>query len=107
MGADGAVIGDRETNRWRKLSLELRHQGFNAGNSIDDIGTRLAVDLDQNHGVAVYNAQVPDIFTAIHNAAQIRETDRRPLPVNHHQVLIVLGRKELIASIDWQSNLVV
>ena len=49
--------------------------------------------------------EVPDIFAAIHDAAQVREADRRALPVNHYQIFVVVGRKKLIAGIDWHSNL--
>ena len=42
---DGAVAGDLEANRRRQLRLELRHQGFDASNRLDDVGVRLAADL--------------------------------------------------------------
>ncbi len=104
-GGDGAVAGDLETDRGRKLGLKLRHQSFNPRDRIDDIRIRLAVDLDLNHRIAVHHAEVPDIFIRIDDAAQVRQADRRAVAVDHHQILVFLRQEKLVAGIDRNLDL--
>ena len=99
-GGDGAVAGDLETDRRRKLGLKLRHQSFNPRDRVDDIGIRLAVDLDLNHRIAVYHAEVPDIFIGIDDAAEVRQADGRAVPIDHHQILVVLRQEKLVGGVN-------
>ena len=99
-GGDGAVAGDLETDRRRKLRLKLRHQSFDPRDRVDDVRIRLAVDLDLHHRIAVHNAEVPDIFIRIDHAAEIRQADRRAVPIDHHEILVVFRQEKLVARID-------
>ena len=104
-GGDGAVAGDLETDRRRKLGLKLRHQGFDPRDRVDDIRIRLAVDLDLHHRIAVDDAEVPDIFVAVDDAAEVRQADGRALAVDHHQILVFLRQEKLVAGIDRKLSL--
>ena len=84
---------------------KLRHQGFNPRDRVDDIGIRLAVDLDLNHRIAVDDAEVADIFIAIDHAAQIRQADRRAVAIDHHQILVFFRQEKLVGGIDRKLNL--
>ena len=97
---DGAVAGDLETDRRRKLGLKLRHQSLNPRHRVDDIRIRLAVDLDLNHRIAVYQAEVPDIFIGIDDAAQVRQADGRAVPIDHHQILVILRQEKLVGGVN-------
>ena len=87
-------------DRRRKLRLKLRHQRLNPRHRVDDIGIRLAADLDLNHRIAVYHAEVPDIFVGIDDAAEVRQADRRALPIDHHQILVIFRQEKLVGRIN-------
>ena len=104
-GRDGAVAGDPETDRRRKLGLKLRHQSFNPRDRVDDVRIRLAVDLDLNHRIAVDHAEVPDIFIGIDDAAEVRQADGRAVAIDHHQILVILRQEKLVAGVNRESAL--
>ena len=98
-------LGDLETDRRRKLSLKLRHQSLNPRDRVDDVRIGLAVDLDLNHRIAVYDAEVPDILIPVDDAAEVREADGRAVPVDHHQILVFLRQEKLVGGINRNLDL--
>ena len=95
----GGPVGEHlHLHRFRQTFGELRQHLANAVGGVDDVGSRLALDVHHDGPLLVGPRPQPAVFSALLDAGDIAETDRRPVLIGDNQAAIILRRLHLIVS---------
>ena len=87
-------------NGSRQRAFELRQQLFDAVHDLDDIGARLALDIDDDGGGLVHPGRLLRILGIVDHVGHVGQHHRRIVAIGDDQRPIVLARKELIVRTD-------
>ena len=78
---------------------------LDAFDGVDDVGVRLAADLDQNGRLAVREPHVPHVLDGIDHASQIRQAHRRAVAVDDDEIPVILRLEKLVAHDERRGGL--
>ncbi len=101
-GADraGAVGEDGDVDRRRQRALQLRQQRPHRICHGDDIGARLALDVEDHRRLGVHPGGELDVLGALRHLRHIGEMHRRAVLVGDHQVPVIVGALQLVIGVD-------
>src|SRR5215475_1118037 len=101
-GANGVrpVRKNGNVDRGRYRVLQLRKQGFHAVNNGDGVRTGLALNVDDDCRRQVHPCRLRHVFHSVDHIRNIRQLDRRAVPIGEHKRLVQIAFEKLIVSGD-------
>ncbi len=95
-----AVRQDREIDaRWKRC-LQLRQQGTNAIDDVDDVGARLSLYVDDERRRFVHPSAEFCVLGALDQGSNVAQADRRTVAIGDHDVAVLDRALELIVRVD-------
>ena len=101
-GADGlgAVSQRLHIHRGGQARLDLGQQLLDRIHQRDDVGARLALDVDQHRRRLVGPAGQLGVLGALHHIGDVPQEHRRAILVGDHDILVGLGVLQLVVGVD-------
>ena len=96
----GAVAEDSELHGGGQCGAQLRQQRFHLVGGLDDVRTRLALDVEQHGWLAAHPACHADILHVVHRFTNVRHANGRTVSVGDDDVAIIGGGKNLVVRVD-------
>ncbi len=96
----GAVTHHLKVHRFGHGRTQLRQQLVNALHGVNDVGTRLALDVEQHGRLAIGPGSSPGVFRGLHHIGHIAQAQGVAVFVGQDQLGIVLRRLQLIVGIQ-------
>ena len=94
------VREDRDVNRGGDGETQARQQPLDPVHDINDVRTRLPLDIDDDGGNFVHPGRLLDILDAVHDVGDILQEDRSPVAVGDDHLLVVGARGDLVVRVD-------
>ncbi|MNK83010.1 hypothetical protein D3C87_1028030 [compost metagenome] len=101
-GADGlrAIRQHRHFEAGRQVVGNARQQCLDTVDHLDDVGTRLTLDVQQYRLILVGPRSETFVLGAIDNFRHVLEPQRRAVLVGEDQVGVILGRGQLVVGVE-------
>ncbi len=101
-GADGlgAVGNDSDFDRGRDRGLQHRQHRFDPLDRIDDIGTGLALDCEDDRALVVVPTGDQIVFRPVDGLADVAYPHRRTVAVGKDKGVVVAGLEQLIVGVE-------
>jgi hypothetical protein len=101
-GADGGgSIGEHaDVDRGGQRILQRGQERLDAVDHLNDVGTRLALDVQDHRRLRVHPGTELAVLRALLDLRHVRQAHRRAILVGDHQVLVVVGALELVVGVD-------
>jgi len=101
-GADGlgAVGEDGDVEAGRQIVGDARQQRLDAVHHLNDVGTRLALDVQQHRLVFIGPSREALVFGAVDDLCHIFKAQRRAIVVGQDQFGVLLGRDQLVVGVE-------
>src|ERR1700730_254574 len=96
----GAIGNDIYLDGGGYRRLEHRQHRFDPAHRLDDVGSRLALDRQDDRSLLVEPAGNQLVLSRTDGVADIAYADRRPVAIGDDQVVVLLGLEQLIVGID-------
>src|SRR5208282_759976 len=96
----GAVGNDIYLDGGRNRGLQHRKHRFDPAHRLDDVGSWLALDRQDDRPLLVEPAGNQLVLSGTNGAADIADADRRTVVIGDDQVSVLLGLEQLIISIQ-------
>src|SRR5438105_3359631 len=84
----GGVVHDAHGRAGRKLPLQARDFALQTRHSLDHVGARLTLDVDDDRGIAVVPATDLVVFKGVDDFGNVLEQYRRAIAVGDHDIAI-------------------
>ena len=91
----------------RNRSPQPRYHGFDPVGSVDDVGTRLPIEKDQNCRAAIGEPLVAQIFDRVDHLSDIGQPYRGAISITDNKRAIILGMVSLIIGIYLEPTVAV
>ena len=96
----GAIGNDIYLDGGRDRRLEHRQHRLDATHGLDDVGAGLALDRQDDCPLLVEPGGNQFVFSRADGVADIAHADRRPVAIGDDQVVVFVGREQLIVGIE-------
>ena len=97
---DGAVGEHLHLHGGRHAGLQLRQQLLDAVHHGDDVGARLALDIDDDRGLAVHPGGLLGVFGGIDDRGHVGGAHRGSIAIGHDHRLVIAAGKQLVVGAD-------
>ena len=93
-------VSGMHLHRGRQAGLQLRQQLLDAVDHLDDVGSGLALDVQDDGGALVGPGGQLHVFRAVDHLGHVAQPDRGAVAVGDDQILVILHRLELVVGVD-------
>ncbi len=97
---DGAVGEHLDLHGGRQAGLQLRQQLLDAVHHGDDVGAGLALDVDDDRGLAVHPGGLLGVLGGIDDGGHVGGAHRGPVAIGHDDRLVIGAGKQLVVGAD-------
>ena len=96
----GAVGEDVDFDRRRKCGLKLREKLLHAVDDGDDVGARLALNVENDRRILIGPGGLFAVFHTVDDVGNIADTNRSAVAISNDQRLVAVAREQLVVRAD-------